>query len=248
MRPLRVLDLFSGIGGFSLGLEATGGFKTVAFCEIDPYCQKVLRQHWPNVPVYPDVRTITRETIQADVLCGGFPCQDISIIGRGVGISGERSGLWKAYAAAVGHFRPRLVLVENVGQLTGRGLGVVLGDLARLGYDAEWHCFSAAAIGARHLRERTWIVAYPNRSGLQGHARHGARSAQPEWHPANQGRSVGEGRICPHPSAWNAEPRLGRVADGVPNRVDRIKSLGNAVVPQVVEVIGRACLAAGLGR
>jgi DNA-cytosine methyltransferase len=171
---LNVLDLFSGIGGISarksrdavsLGLERAG-MRTVAFCEIEPYCRAVLRKHWPNVPCYDDVRTLTADRLEQtellpDVICGGFPCQDISIAGKGAGIEGERSGLWKEYARIIGELRPRYVIVENVAALLGRGLGRVLGDLAALGYDAEWHCIPASAVGAPHRRDRLWLVAYP---------------------------------------------------------------------------------------
>ena len=153
MTPLRLLDLFSGIGGFSLGLERSGGFKTVAFCEIEPFCRRVLAKYWPDVPCYDDIRTLTAERLAADgvgvdAVCGGFPCQDISVAGKGAGIAGERSGLWREYARIIGELRPRFVIVENVAALLGRGLGDVLGDLAALGYDAEWHCIPASAVGA----------------------------------------------------------------------------------------------------
>jgi DNA (cytosine-5)-methyltransferase 1 len=159
---VRVLDLFSGIGGFSLGLERAG-MRTVAFCEIEPYCQAVLRKHWPGVPCFPDVRELHAADLpeRADVICGGFPCQDISVAGKGAGIDGERSGLWSEYARLIGEVRPSYVIVENVAALLGRGLGRVLGDLSEIGYDAEWHVISAADVGAPHLRERVWIVAYP---------------------------------------------------------------------------------------
>lgn len=170
---LRVLDLFSGIGGFSLGLDRTGGFETVAFCEIEEYPRRVLAKHWPDVPIYDDVRGLTHEQLQhdgiaVDVICGGFPCQDISLAGTGAGLAGERSGLWSEFARLIGEVRPRYALVENVAALLGRGLDVVLGDLAALGYDAEWHCIPASYVGARQLRDRVWIVAYPQRLSLQG--------------------------------------------------------------------------------
>ena len=161
---MRVLDLFSGIGGFSLGLERAG-MTTVAFAEIEPYCCEVLRKHWPHVKNYGDVRELsaqhlTADGIGVDVICGGFPCQDISVAGKGAGIDGERSGLWTEYARIIGELRPRYVIVENVAALLGRGLERVLGDLAALGYDAEWHCIPASAVGAPHRRDRVWIVAY----------------------------------------------------------------------------------------
>ena len=161
---LHLLDLFSGIGGFSLGLERSGHFRTVAFCEIDPWPRGVLRRHWPDVPIYEDVRDLTAARLRADgirvdAMCGGFPCQDISVAGKGAGLDGERSGLWREYSRLVGELRPSVVFVENVGALRGRGLAAVLGDLAALGYDAQWHAVPAAAVGAPHLRDRVWIVA-----------------------------------------------------------------------------------------
>lgn len=145
MTKLRVLDLFSGIGGFSLGLERTGGFETVAFCEIEDFPRRVLAKHWPEVPCYHDVRELTADTLRrdgiaVDVICGGFPCQDISAAGRREGIGGTRSGLWREYARLVGEIRPRVVIVENSAELLGNGMDVVLGDLAALGFDAQWDC------------------------------------------------------------------------------------------------------------
>src|SRR5688500_15826277 len=138
---LRVLSLFAGIGGFDLGLERTGGFKTVAFCEIDPFCQRVLAKHWPEVPCYDDVRTLTAERLAADgiaidCIVGGFPCQDISKAGKRAGLDGERSGLWREYGRLIGELRPAYVIVENSSALLGNGMGRVLGSLAALGYDA----------------------------------------------------------------------------------------------------------------
>jgi DNA (cytosine-5)-methyltransferase 1 len=297
---MRVLDLFSGIGGFSLGLERAG-MKTVAFCEIEPYCRAVLRKHWPDVPIYDDVRTLTAERLAADgigvdLICGGFPCQDISTAGKGAGIEGERSGLWREYARLIGELRPRYVIVENVAALLGRGLGVVLGDLAAIGFDAEWHCIPASAIGAPHRRDRLWIVAHPNGSRTAQPARRkrkcglGAvfggealanpgcrrrdRSQGGEVEQPRRAQAVGAGQIvadshasdeqwrrCPLQmgwgrfasqalnhggdgrAKWSSEPDVGRVAYGVPSRVDRLGGLGNAVVPDLPEHIGRAILA-----
>lgn len=162
---LRVLDLFSGIGGFSLGLERTGGFETVAFCEISPKCRHLLNHHWPEVPAYDDICTLTAGRLSADgigvdAICGGFPCQDISFAGKGAGLAGERSGLWGEYARLIRELRPSVVFVENVSALLSRGLGDVLGDLAALGYDAWWDCIPASAVGAPHRRDRLWLVAY----------------------------------------------------------------------------------------
>ena len=271
MTKLRVLDLFSGIGGFSLGLERTGGFETVAFCEIDPFCRRVLAKHWPKVTCYEDVCTLNADTlardgIGIDVICGGFPCQDISIAGQGAGLQGERSGLWFEYARLIGELRPSYILVENVGALLHRGLDAVLGCLASLGYDAEWHCIPASAVGAPHERDRVWIVAHANdrqRVGSLGPIRSGrdafssSREAVADADKGNEHGRNGALQVGRLPLAreiaddgyarraqWSSEPGMGRVAHGVSNRVDRVGALGNAVVPQIPELIGRAILAA----
>jgi DNA (cytosine-5)-methyltransferase 1 len=220
---VNVGSLFSGIGGFDLGLERAG-MRTVWFCEQDEYCQRVLAKHWPGVPCYDDVREL-REPEPIDVLCGGFPCQDLSVAGKGAGIDGERSGLWSEYARLIGQLRPRYVVVENVPALLARGMGRVLGDLAALGYDAEWDCLPASAFGAPHRRDRIWIVAYPEGAGRE--TRRADRMGAEE--PAQRS-------TCS--SGWATEPNVGRVANGVPNRLDRLRSLGNALVPQVAEWIG----------
>jgi DNA (cytosine-5)-methyltransferase 1 len=235
---LTVLDLFSGIGGFSLGLERTGGFKTVAFCEIDPYCRKVLAKHWPEVPCYDDIRTLVLPRRFTDVIVGGFPCQDISTAGEGAGIEGERSGLWKEYARLIGEIRPQFIIVENVAALLGRGLNVVLGDLTSLGYDAEWYVISAKDLGAPHLRERVWIIAYPNGNGLETNANQIELRNQEfrvRYAPILYRSNVWDG---PHPN----RARIFRVDNGVSSDVDRLRALGNAVVPQIPELIGRAIL------
>ena len=173
---MKVLDLFSGIGGFALGLEAAG-FETAAFCEIDPYAQRVLKKNWPGVPIYEDVRRITADRlisdgIGVDVITGGFPCQDISTAGTKSGLNGERSGLWSECARLLGDVRPRYAIFENVTNLlTGDGgdwFKRVLWDISSVGYDAEWHCIPASAIGAHHHRDRVWIVAYPNSDSQSG--------------------------------------------------------------------------------
>ena len=167
MEKLKVLDLFSGIGGFSLGLERTCGFETVAFCEIEAFPRKVLAKHWPNVPCYDDVRTLTAERLAADgirvdAICAGFPCQGISIAGKALGLSDPRSGLWGDTLRLVSELEPRIVLLENSAMLLARGIGDILGGLAAIRYDAEWHCIPAGNLGAPHERDRIWIVAYPN--------------------------------------------------------------------------------------
>jgi DNA (cytosine-5)-methyltransferase 1 len=216
--------------------------RTVAFCEIEPYCQQVLLRHWTNVPVFKDVRELTASDVSnVDLICGGFPCQDISIAGKGEGITGNRSGLWKEFARIIGEIRPRYVIVENVSALLGRGLSDVLGDLAAIGFDAEWHCIPASAVGAPHRRDRVWIVAYPSRGGCCRNWPHFSKGEQSEIRIG-----VAWGRNLPAASQfseqWRTEPDVGRVAHGVPNRVDRLKALGNAIVPQIAEIIGKAIM------
>jgi site-specific DNA-cytosine methylase len=232
---LRVGSLFSGIGGFDLGLERAGGFHTAWFCEQDEFCQHVLAQHWPGVPCYPDITDLRGAEVEpVDVLCGGFPCQDLSYAGAGAGLAGARSGLWSEYARLIGELRPRYVVVENVSALLARGLGVVLGDLATLGMDCEWGCIRAADVGAPHLRDRVWLVAYPSRdvpggstpAGSNGE-RAGESSAtsmayhdqeRREWRP----RVFGPGwwRELTDCGWWQPEPRVRGVDDGLSAGLD----------------------------
>jgi DNA (cytosine-5)-methyltransferase 1 len=262
MKKLRVLDLFSGIGGFSLGLERTGGFETVAFCEIEPFPRKVLAKHWPDVPCFEDVRKLTRDDIDGpvDLICGGFPCQDISTAGKKQGIDGVRSSLWREIARLVGEIRPRWVFVENSAALVNRGLGTVLGDLAARGYDAEWQCIPASELGAPHRRDRIWIVGYPNESGKScgsidaktpvNAPFSGSNDADAKSRQQQVGRVMARiGRFAERVSRdgiWEAEnsPLGMGVDDGFPRRLDRLRALGNAVVPQIPEMIGYAILEA----
>jgi DNA (cytosine-5)-methyltransferase 1 len=307
---VNVGSLFAGIGGFDLGFERAG-MRVAWQVELDPYCRAVLARHFPQAERFEDVREVgTSNLAPVDLLCGGFPCQDLSAAGRGAGIDGARSGLWAEFARIVRELRPRYVVVENVpALLTGKGkrwergpIGRVLGDLAEARYDAEWACLSAREFGAPHLRKRVWIVAYPARDAQAGAAaeprpeRQRARAGgqrgraaqladtdterqqggagalgQPAGRrePADRGGAGGglpdpdreqhEGRAQALGGSaaaqlrdhWAAEPAVGRVADGVPRRVDRLAALGNALVPQIAEWIGRRILeyerAAGSG-
>jgi DNA (cytosine-5)-methyltransferase 1 len=234
---LTVGSLFAGIGGFDLGLERAG-MRSVWQCEIDPYAIRVLEKHWPDVLRVPDVRDVGVGTVPCvDVICGGFPCQDLSYAGLGAGLDGARSGLWSEYARVVGELRPRYVVVENVAALLARGLGRVLGDLAALGYDAEWDCIPASAVGAPHQRERFWLVAYPD--GGDGLARVGPLEDRPAaLQPRDDAASLGA-----HRAPWlEGPPESVRVAYGLPDWVDRNTALGNALVPQIAEWIGTRIL------
>jgi hypothetical protein len=158
---VRVGSLFAGIGGFDLAARWMG-WETVWFSEVDEYAAARLAEHFPGVPNHGDITQIDFAAVEPiDMLCGGFPCQDVSQAGPRVGIEGARSGLWTHYARAIRDLRPRYAVVENTPGLLHRGMGRVLGDLAELGYAAEWAVLSAGELGAPHLRERVWIVAYP---------------------------------------------------------------------------------------
>jgi DNA (cytosine-5)-methyltransferase 1 len=338
---MRVGSLFSGIGGIEIGFDAEG-FDTVWFVENDRYAQAVLRKHWPHATVYGDITQLDFRVLpKVDILTGGFPCQDISNAGKRVGIEGSRSSLWKYYLEAIRILRPRYVLIENVSAILGRGLDVVLGDLAQIGYDAEWHCVPAVAVGANHRRDRLFIIAYPNIRQRQDEqiptgrdtsapgvddvadtemlgCVHGQTQQRPgerginalsdlgpgsktvadspgnkpsgicretesldgerntrlesqcsgdrqfddqtqdvgntkqkglEGHDDRQGPTVEAERIGTNTGptnigywslSWAVESPVGRVADGISHRVDRIKCLGNAVVPQCAQIFAKA--------
>ena len=266
-------SLFAGIGGIDLGFERAG-LRCVWQCEFDEWCRGILARHWPDVPRYDDVRELSALGVRRpDVLVGGFPCQPFSLAGKRKAQDDPRH-LWPYFARLVGDLRPAYVVGENVRGLCNRGLDEVLGDLAALGYDAEWQVVSAASCGAPHIRERVFIVAYAEslgeRAGLcpdepaevggrrpsdgGGSARaesaahvadaDGARSqrAEPQQAAGRAGfAECGAGRIFtrrPTPG-WQLEPRVGRMAYGVPGRVDRLRGLGNAVVPAVAEYVGQ---------
>ena len=241
-------SLFAGIGGFDLGFERAG-MQCMWQVEIDPFCQQVLAKHWPNVERFSDVREVGAHNLGAvDVICGGFPCQDISNAGRRAGITGERSGLWSEFARIIRELRPRYAVMENVSALLVRGMGTVLGDLAACGYDAEWQVLRASDIGATHRRARIFILAYSKsangeRGNIGPYPRNGIG-----WGSGSEFNesSIDARTIPPWMLAggnWQAsESPVLRVDDGVSNRLDRnrrLKACGNAIVPQVAEWLGR---------
>ena len=250
------LDLFSGIGGFALAAR-WAGFETIGFCEIDKYAQKVLKKNFPGIPIYEDVTKLNGSQFKdIYLLTGGFPCQDISIAGKGAGIEGERSGLWTELHRIISEVRPKYALIENVPALTFRGGTRVIEDLTEIGYDTEWQIVGADDVGAPHRRKRIWIVANTN-SGFNERENQeictGGNSidngSEDVTYSHNSGRKEQwrekpiqeEQQTLKCSSRWFSEPSVGRVVNGLPNRVDRLKGLGNAIVPQVAYEIMR-CL------
>ena len=242
--PRDVLDLFSGVGGFSLGLDRAG-FRTVAFCEREPFPRSILAKHWPGVPCYDDVCTLTSERMRSDgvptprLICGGFPCQDVSRAGAGAGLDGDRSGLWFQYLRIISECRPDWVVIENVKALAQRGLDRILSGLAGIGYDAEWQTVAAATVGAAHVRERVWVLAYPVLAGVEGPVLRGVIGFPgPEgWRGKEDLRVVTDRPFQPG-RGW-PQPLLRRVDDGFSGRVDRLKAIGNALHPSIPHAIGR---------
>jgi DNA (cytosine-5)-methyltransferase 1 len=248
---LTVGSLFSGIGGLDLGLERAG-MNVIWQSEIDPYACRVLSKHWPEVINHGNIKEINwQEVERPDVICGGYPCQPFSTAGKRRGEEDPRH-LWPWVRTAISELRPRYAILENVrGHLSMGGLSVI-GELASIGYDAEWRIVSASSVGANHKRDRVIIVAYTDRVRLerqraeQQTARAIGSGEIPDTASEGLQRAVGtvfEGarnRLTYRSGEWwTVEPDVGRVAHGVPNRVDRLRGLGNAVVPQVAEVIGR---------
>ena len=310
---MKVLDLFSGIGGFSLGLEGAG-METVAFCEKDSFCRKVLAQHWPNVPIHEDIRDLDGQSYwgTVDVVCGGFPCQPFSVAGLRQGKDDDRH-LWPEMLRVIRECQPRWVIGENVSGFIRMALDDVCADLEREGYEVRTVVLPACAVDARHRRDRVWIVGYTGseyrRRDTDGRRSQGVEvggllleeagrlevsdsvdrssadvahtdserelqreGSQPEigrWsvngseegrtvpdthHQGLQGRQEsrdtrGQGQTTDQQPPrlgefssggdWPLEPALPRMAHGVPHRVDRVKTLGNSVVPRLVEVIGK---------
>jgi DNA (cytosine-5)-methyltransferase 1 len=315
---MRFGSLFSGIGGIDLGLERAG-MQAVWQSEIDPYCSRVLAKHWPDVPNLGDITTIDWSSVEpVDLICGGYPCQPFSLAGARNGTADPRH-LWPYFADAIRHLRPRWALLENVPGHLSLGFGRVHADLAALGYDTDWDCIPAAAVGAPHLRYRIFVVAHtsspergrgtqrgqsrngePGVHGAEGTAAHTDGQSQPghpvdaftrpglmvpdphgdrvrqqpvgltrgrgpsvavddreemadassiaEREPPNEAHTLTDQRnarpIAGGGDWWAVEPDVGRVANGIPARMDRLRALGNAVVPQVAEHIGRLILEA----
>ena len=253
MDEYRILDLFSGIGGFSLGLERVEGFKTIAFCESDKHCRKVLRKHWNNVPIYEDIKELTYERLKADgviptIITSGFPCQNLSVNGKAEGLGGSKSSLFFEVVRLVRMVRPRFCILENVSALLARGMGDVLGEFSKIGYDCEWHCISASSIGAPHERDRIWIVGYPDSTQrTRGRSSERVQSGQPESHlrsDCRKARAILDYQGFPKEEAWNVKSSLDRVINGIPRQLDRhrLRQLGNALVPDIPEYIGRSII------
>jgi DNA (cytosine-5)-methyltransferase 1 len=235
---VTVGSLFAGIGGFDLGLERAG-FTVRWQVEIDPFCNRVLEKHWPHVRRYRDVRTVGAHNLEpVDFICGGFPCQDIASNGTKAGLAGAKSGLFSEVVRVVSELRPRGVLLENVADLLVRGMGTVLGELATLGYDAEWDCIPAAAFGLPQPRWRVFIVAHARSLGLgPGH----------EWLAGRSDASArfnGDGLAAAEHAATEGYRRICGVDDGLPGWMDRVAACGNSISPQAAEWIGRHVIAA----
>jgi DNA (cytosine-5)-methyltransferase 1 len=268
MRKLRILDLFSGIGGFSLGLERTGGFETAAFCEIEPFPRRVLAKHWPGVPIHMDVRKLRGEDVgPVDVICGGYPCQPFSTAGKRAGKEDDRH-LWPEFSRLVDELRPAWVIGENVAGHISMGLDDVLADLEGKGYACRAFVIPACGVGAPHKRDRVWIIGNADkdpREQSQTMAEHnGAEqyngvgvfnvanaNGKRQQGPGALGQSVDyatlelrEADQSFYAVGWPTEPAICGATDGFSSGVDRLRALGNAVVPQIPEMIGRAILAA----
>ena len=285
---LSVTSLFSGIGGIDLGLEMTGHFKTKLFSEIDPFCQKVLKKHWPDVPIIPDVRDVDGTKYQTDVLVGGFPCQPFSVAGKRKGKDDQRH-LWPEMFRVIKEAKPSIVIGENLPGIinTQMALGSCVADLESEGYKVQPVVLPACSVNAPHRRYRVFILAVANTTSSKqtkrgeysyvekkgnGWTDNKKRSGGHDWercvqetrkntsdNVANTNSKRGclweanrqdaeDARQSPRGEKtfgwWDLEPNVGRVAHGIPSRVDRLKSLGNAVVPQLAYVIGQQIITA----
>ena len=267
---LNVLDLFSGIGGFSVGLEATEKFKTIGFCEQDKFCQKVLRKHWSDVPIYEDIKKLDARKINADVVVGGFPCQSISIAGKQKGKDDDRY-LFPEMLRVIKEVNPRWIIAENVQNLINISDGQILQELHNSleaeNYEVQTFCISAASVGAWHKRSRIWIVAANTNPRLcigenkkiqtrgvafnNGSSSNVTDTDKLRTQVQTQGKhtSIKMSGSTSKESWWKTQSKLCGVPDGVqyelyPNRANRIKALGNSIVPQIVTEIGKAIIAA----
>lgn len=226
MRPpfnfMKHLDLFSGIGGFALAAK-WAGWETVAFCEKEQYAKRVLGRHWPNVPVIEDIRNIT-EKIGCDILTGGFPCQPFSVAGKQKSTADDRH-LWPELLRVIALERPTWIVAENVPGIVGLALDQVLADLESAGYSSRALIIPACAVDAPHRRDRVWIMAHSasTRCGARSELQLKDGATGNAYHSSERSDS----------GQWFAEPSVGRVANGIPSRVDRLRGLGNAIVPQV---------------
>ena len=230
---MKLLDTFAGIGGFSYAAEKlVGGFETTQFVEIDPYCQKVLKKHWPHIPIHDDITTFTAKPGEFDIITGGFPCQDISVAGLQKGITKEtRSGLFYELIRVIRLVRPKFVVMENVAAILNNGLDIVLGELSEAGYDAEWSIISASSLGAAHRRSRWWCVATVTNSNSEGLQRKILSKMESGIWSAKHTR-----RLDPNWRSYVSKPILPRGSYGLSNRVDRTKALGNSIVPAVAAI------------
>jgi len=240
---MKFISLFAGIGGLDLGLERAG-MECVAQVEIDDFCQKVLTKHWANVPKYKDVRDVGKHNLPtADLICGGFPCQDVSLAGRRAGLEGKRSTLWSEFYRIVCEVQPRWVIIENVVGLlssdNGKFFEKIMCEISKSGFNAEWFTLFASDFSAPHPRERLFIVA--NSASERLERIHWKESWEKSKRFTEGCVGVGFSRDR---ERWGAEPTVGRMGYGIPARMDRLKSLGNAVVPQVAEFIGHCVMKA----
>ena len=266
---LSVLDLFSGIGGFSLGLEATGKFKTIGFCEKDKFCQKVLQKHWPDTPIYEDIKKLDGTKIKADVITGGFPCQSISIAGKQKGKNDDRF-LFPEMLRVIKETQARWVIGENVQNLLNISNGEILqgihNDLETIGYEVQTFNISASSQGAWHKRSRVWIVAANTNTRLSFRENkeiqtRGITSNNGSTNVANsnnirtqvqtKGKHTSFKMFGSHSkkSWWKTFSEFYRIPDGLQygldkDRTNRIKALGNAIVPQIATEIGKAIIKA----
>ena len=236
---IKIGSCFAGIGGFELGLErAIPNSCTIWQIEQNKYCQSILKKHWPDSKIYGDIRTInTTELTPVDIICGGFPCQDISTAGKMDGIHGKKSSLWFEMWRIISDLRPKIVVLENVPAITFQGLDTVLGCLAQLGYSAEWGIISARDFGAPHLRKRWFCVAYSNSKRIKKQPLHTFSMGSTRLFKCGNSK---DGRIQPK-NYWEkiqTPSRLCSVDDGISQRVARLAALGNAIVPQCAEFIG----------